>query len=374
MARNVSRRAALALRQPAYGVTSFSYDVLNRLHGSSAIVRQDNRTVGITYFGNCATTTDEAGKVRSTCTDASGRVTSVTEDPSGLNYQTTYTFDALDNLTGVNQSGQTRSYSYDMLSRLTQATTPESGTTNYYYTTSGGALCSGDPGAVCQRADARGITTTYSYDALNRLTGKTYSDGTSPVTFSYDQTSVTIGSWSSGTLTNPLGRLTETVTTSGGNVQTAAVYSYDPMGRPADFWQCTPYNCGSSSIWHTAYNYDLAGDISSWTHPGGFTLTNTISAAQRITQISSSLSDSTHPSVIAQGVTYTPWGALSALTNGCVGSGCTNTQETYTYNNRMQPWMIELGTSANNSANYCLVYNYFSSWTPPTSCPNPSGA
>ena len=50
-------------------------------------------------------------------------------------------------------------------------------------------------------------------------------------------------------------------------------------------------------------------------------------------------------------------------------------QETYTYNNRLQPWMIELGTagsSGNPSASYCLVYNYFSSWTPPSSCPQPS--
>ena len=35
--------------------------------------------------------------------------------------------------------------------------------------------------------------------------------------------------------------------------------------------------------------------------------------------------------------------------------------------------MIELGSSTNSYANYCLVYNYFSSWTPPTSCPSPTG-
>jgi len=37
----------------------------------------------------------------------------------------------------------------------------------------------------------------------------------------------------------------------------------------------------------------------------------------------------------------------------------------------LQPWMIQLGTNANPSADYCLVYNYESSWTPPTSCPSP---
>ena len=43
--------------------------------------------------------------------------------------------------------------------------------------------------------------------------------------------------------------MTKAVTTSGGNVQTAVVYSYDSMGRPTDYWQCAPRNCGSASIW-----------------------------------------------------------------------------------------------------------------------------
>jgi len=201
------------------------------------------------------------------------------------------------------QRAQPRNYSYDMLSRLTQATTPESGTTHFCYTSSSSAcvtpdtgttLCSGDPNAVCRRTDARSITTTYSYDALSRLTGKTYSDSTPPATFSYDQTSATIGSWSS-TLTYPKGRLTKAVTTSGGNVQTAVVYSYDSMGRPTGYWQCTPYNCGSASIWSMPYSYGLAGDVTGWTHPAGSpTITYTTLGAQRVTQITSDLNDSTH--------------------------------------------------------------------------------
>ena len=112
----------------------------------------------------------------------------------------------------------------------------------------------GNPSAPCSRTDARSITTTYAYDALNRLTSKTYSDGTPTATFSYDQTSVTLGSWSSGTLTNPEGRLTEATTTVSGSVNTAVVYSYDPMGRTQNFWQCNPSNCGSASIYSTQYN------------------------------------------------------------------------------------------------------------------------
>ncbi|HEX5412177.1 MAG TPA: hypothetical protein VFZ27_09965 [Terriglobia bacterium] len=49
--------------------------------------------------------------------------------------------------------------------------------------------------------------------------------------------------------------------------QTALVYSYDPMGRVANLWQCAPYNCGSASIWSMPYTYDLAGDVKSYWNP-----------------------------------------------------------------------------------------------------------
>jgi YD repeat-containing protein len=58
----------------------------------------------------------------------------------------------------------------------------------YYYTNSSrpkaaiargsGGLCAGDANQVCRRNDACTVTTTYSYDAENRVTSKTYSDST----------------------------------------------------------------------------------------------------------------------------------------------------------------------------------------------------
>ncbi len=374
---------------PSYGVTSYSYDALNRPEGASAITLPDSNTVGLTYAPNssnssyCTTSTDEASKVRITCADALGRITSVTENPSGLNYQTTYTYDTLNDLLSVTQGSQTpctsgstavsRSYGYDFLSRLTSACTPESGTTTYTYPTTG-AICSGDPSAVCTRTDARSISTTYSYDTLNRLTGKTYSDGTPPATFSYDQSSVTIGSWSSGTLTNPKGRLTEAVTTSSGSVQTGMVYSYDPMGRPTNDWECDAMytNCGGA--WEMTLNYDLAGDIASYVTPTGTTITQAITAAQRVSGITSSLNTSTNPPTLVQNMTYTAWGALSGLQNGCVGTGCTQVEETWDFNNRLQPVRIRVGNSGNLSAIACLVYNYYVGVSNPSSCAAPAQA
>ncbi len=90
----------------------------------------------------------------------------------------------------------------------------------------------------------------------------------------------------------------------------------------------------------------------------GYTISNTLNNAQQITQIQSSWVDSTHPQYLAQNITYTPFGALNTLLNGCTGSSCTQTQETYSYNNRLQVAQIQLGTSGNPTGNFSLAYNH----------------
>jgi RHS repeat-associated protein len=360
------------------GATSYGYDALSRL---TSTTYPDTAAASISYSGNCATTTDPASKMRTTCSDALGRVTSVTEAPNNLDYQTTYTYDDLNDLVAVAQSGQTRSYAHDMLGRLTSAKVPEvnyAGTqcsTTFGYDANGNLTSKVAPLENQDSSCSSTVTTTYAYNSLNQLTSKTYSDGTPSVSFSYGQSSVTLGSWSSGTLTNPLGRLTEATTTSSGSVKTGVVYSYDPVGRTSEFWQCNPSNCGASA-YALSYTYDKAGDVTSWVHPdtslhsGGFTLTNTINGAQQIMAIQSSWQDTSHPQYLAENVTYTAWGAVSQLQNGCVGSGCVNAQETYTYNNRLQPSMIQLTGTSNGG--YCLVYNYYADESNPTSCSTPT--
>ena len=70
------------------------------------------------------------------------------------------------------------------------------------------------------------MTTTYSYDALNRLTQKTFSDGTTPtVTYSYDANAPT-GCSPTLTTTNPIGRRTGMCDAAGWEA-----WSYDVMGR-----------------------------------------------------------------------------------------------------------------------------------------------
>jgi hypothetical protein len=109
-------------------IATFTYDPLNRVR---RVTEQDGSTTGTDYsYFPCTTVTDETGKQRKSCLDGLGRLTGVWEDPSNWNYETDYQYDALDNLTQVYQKGgdsdsskwRPRSFTYDSLSRLTQAT------------------------------------------------------------------------------------------------------------------------------------------------------------------------------------------------------------------------------------------------------------
>ena len=72
------------------------------------------------------------------------------------NYGTAYNYDVLDDLTSVTQASQTpRTFTYDTLKRLVQASNPESGTFSYLYDASGNLATRTDPrilpGKMCIR-------------------------------------------------------------------------------------------------------------------------------------------------------------------------------------------------------------------------------
>ena len=122
---------------------------------------------------------DEASKRRLMRYDAASRLVQVYEDPAGLHYLTCYAYDALDDLMTVKQQGittgvgctsppETRTFAYDTLKRLTDATNPESGTAHYVYDGNGN---------LTSRTDGNSVVSTFQYDKLNRIADKHYPAG-----------------------------------------------------------------------------------------------------------------------------------------------------------------------------------------------------
>ena len=96
-----------------------------------------------------------------------------------LSHETTFGYDARDNLTTVTDArNNTTTYTYNGFDEKVTQVSPDTGTTTYTYD---------EAGNLATRTDARGITATSGYDALNRLASVTYPDASLNVTYSYDQ-------------------------------------------------------------------------------------------------------------------------------------------------------------------------------------------
>jgi RHS repeat-associated protein len=267
---------------------------------------------------------------------------------------TLYFYDPLNNLTCVEQhgtaTGQTgcssspsydsssawrvRRFTYDSLSRLVASTNPESGA--ICYGTISGGTCQKNGydanGNLIYRTDARGILITYTYDALNRLTQKTYSDSTPTVTIAYDGTTI---SGCSPTLTITDGIDRRTAMCDGAGWES---WAYDSRGHVL-----TDRRNTNSVTKDTTYAYNYAGGTTSITYPLGRTITYTFNAANQGT----SASDVANSITYASNAHYAPPGELSSLQNS--GSAIISTAY---YNNRLQPCRISVKSSG----------------TPPSSC------
>ncbi|MGH3180734.1 MAG: hypothetical protein ACRDOE_02310, partial [Streptosporangiaceae bacterium] len=208
--RSYPYQASSPTAQPGCSATgdSFQYDTLSR---PTLTTHSDATTFVTSYAGRATETQDEGnGSTRVTRiaqTDGLGYLQYVCEatfgappsqgpapaacglDLAATGFFTSYTHDALGNLTGVTQNAEARGFSYDGLSRLLAAANPETGNTGYVYDadTAGCAAPNSFPGDLVSRTDARGTRTCYQYDPLHRVTQHSYSDGTPAAFLSYDQ-------------------------------------------------------------------------------------------------------------------------------------------------------------------------------------------
>ena len=278
--------------------TNYLYDQLGRMKQQS--VTQEQQSMIMSYSGNTSSVKDQASKVRTPTTDVGGRVTTVVEDPGNLNATTTYMYDPLDDLRTVSQSVQSRTFIYDGLRRFTRAVNPESGTTGYVY----------DYGGNLQtKTDGRGSQTNYTYDALNRVLGKSYvlaggAASTPAVTYEYDRgTGFGIGQ---------LDRVAA-------GVSTMTYGMFDALGRMG---QSTESVLGNN--YSFGYGYNLAGSLAAETYPSGRTVAMQYDVANRVTQVA----DTT---VYVAGIQYAAQGGFQSYVYG------NGLKRFYAYNQRTQP-------------------------------------
>jgi RHS repeat-associated protein len=343
--------------------TTTGYDGLGR---GVSVTTPDLAVVSTSYSGNMVLVTDQALKKRISQTNGLGQLTQVWEvTPSdsstvsvtfnGLNYtayQTSYLYDALDDLAKVTQGSQSRYFMYDSLKRLIRGRNPEQDTSSSLTltdpVTGNSAWCVSyeyyNSGNLYRKTDSRSpaVVTTNTYDKINRIVSRGYSDSTPAVSYKYD------GAGASGGVLYSRGRLTLVSS----SVSTYSYDEYDQMGRVKRCTQTT-----ASQPYSMSYAYDLAGHMTSETYPSGRQVITEYDSAGRAAGIRAAAifyagaraSDATNR------IQYTAHGAVSAMKFD------NDLWEHTNFNSRLQPTQIGLGTSGTDSSILKLDYEYTSS-------------
>lgn len=227
--------------------------------------------------------TDPLGRVTTNGYDPLNRLISILDAANGT---TTFTYDAKDHLKTVKDPklSATTTYNYDGLGNLTSQVSPDTGTTAFTYDAAGN---------VATQTDARSTVTTYGYDALNRVTAATVTDGT--VTYEYDN-ATTGGPYAKGRLTK--------VTDPSGNT----AYAYDALGRVTSKAQTVTANPANKAF-TVGYTY-ASGRQTGITYPSGHAVSYTFDSQGHVTSI---MIDGT--SVLAS-ASYFPFGMVKGWTWG----------------------------------------------------------
>jgi RHS repeat-associated protein len=270
---------------------------------------------------------------------------------------TLYTYDALGNLTCVEQHGdattgtgcsatasndatsswRVRRFTYDSFSRLLTAKNPESGAITYGYDNDGELLQKTSP-APNQTSSAT-QTVSFCYDELHRATGKGYGAQSCPlatpvVTYAYD----------SGA--NGKGHLTSLADQAG-----TATYTYDILGRLTGETRTLTGANGAAISKNISYTYNLDGSVKTLTYPSGNVVTYTPDSAGRTL----SAVDSGSGINYVTGATYGPNNALTGFISGNSGTfaGITNA---FIYNKRLQP--LTMSATASSQTVFSIGYDF----------------
>lgn len=298
----------------------------------------------IAYTGNqigiAVTVIDAAGKKRRSIKNALNQLIRV-DEPSqsgelgpidNPNQATYYTYNLLDNLTSVSQGIQTRSFTWDSLSRLRQSVNPESGTVNYNYD---------DNGNMVSRTDARNITLTCTYDKLNRILSRSFTGEinyqTPSTYFFYDNAP------------NAKGKLIKTISGNLSNPVSVTEYSeFDVLGRITKSKQITD----GIEFPEMNYTYNLIGFLTEQRYPSGREVKTKLDQYGKISAVQSKKNQNSGFWNYAHHFSYTASGSIASVQ---LGNG---KWESSIYNSRFQPTQIALGTTQNTTDLLKINYEY----------------
>jgi YD repeat-containing protein len=185
-------------------------------------------------------------------------------------------------------------------------------------------------GNLLYKTDARGFTTAYTYDALNRLVRTTVPllNASGAVANQFQSTCYQYDALSGAPASaNLVGHLVAEWTQSGSSCASSyspsiaaltakVILTYDGMGRPLLSQQCIKGMCQASPFTQNQ-SYDLAGNMTSWTDGRGLmTFHQQLDSAGRPVSLTNDLCGNGLPCVLFSAQGYTP---ASALQNWDVG-------------------------------------------------------
>lgn len=215
-------------------------------------------TASLAYNGDgtLRTSTDTAGKVTTFTEDAAThQIVTITPPAGSVLGIIRLGYDQFDRVASVTDGrGVTTSYSYDLLDRV--KTVGYAPSVAYTYDTAGN---------VKTRSDGVG-TVTYGYDGLNRLTSRSATTGGGTLSWAYDP---------AGNLTSSTnGGGTTTYTYNDGNQLTSmssprsvlSVFGYNADGKRVDTWWKANSSAHTSFAAHTHTDFDASGRVArTWT-------------------------------------------------------------------------------------------------------------